>query len=174
MIFMKLAPVLFGRQAVIAAAAGALLLVAPLAVSADIGPEPAAPEPSRSAQARTAAPSTGPVAAGANCAIGNHCLFWGTVSSARKQYFDSVNHFNGDTFSGGAGAGYSVDNNSFAASNSSSSDRESHWYDGQFHTGAHFCVNPGATVNSLYNVGWHARISSLRLRPRTPERCLSN
>lgn len=172
---MKLAHVLFGRQTVIAAVAGALMLAAPLAVTADAGPEPAAPKPSPSAQAKTASPNTGPAVAGVNCRNGYHCLFYSDVNSSKFEYFDSVDHFNGNRFSGGDGwgAGQLVDNNSWAASNSSTGNRESHWYDGQFHSGFLFCVNPGATVHGLPE-NLKDRVSSLRLRPRTSVRCLSN
>ena len=117
---MKLAPARIGRQAVIAAATGVLLLAAPIAVTADTGQAPAAPKPGASAEARTA-PSSGLAAAGVNCDGGYHCLFFYNVSSSKKQYFDSVDHFNGDRFSGGNGHGngVAVDNNSWAASNSS-------------------------------------------------------
>lgn len=167
---MDLARVRIWRQAVIAVVAGGLMLTAPITVSADTGPEPAAPQPGPVVQA-----STDPVAAGVNCDRGYHCLFWTTVHSSKKQYFDSVNHFDGDTFSGGNGngSGSRVDNNSLAASNSSSGNRESHWYDGRFHTGGHFCVNPGATVHDL-GEDYGNWVSSLRLRPRTSERCISN
>lgn len=171
---MKLARALTGRQSVVAVVAGALMLTAPIAVSADTGPEPAAPKPGTSAKARTAAPSD-PAVAGVNCRNGYHCLFYTDVASSKKEYFDSVDHFNGDTFGGGNGdgAGQPVDNNSWAASNSSTGNRESHWYDGQFHSGFLFCVNPGATVHELPD-NLKDRVSSLRLRPRTSVRCLSN
>ncbi|NKE63603.1 hypothetical protein FXN61_45540 [Lentzea sp. PSKA42] len=167
---MKLAPALFGRQAIIAAVAGALMLTAPIAVTA----EPAAPRPDKSAEARTASQG-GPAVAGVNCRNGYHCLFYSDVNSSKFEYFDSVDHFNGNRFSGGDGygAGQPVDNNSWAASNSSTGNRESHWYDGQFHSGFLFCVNPGATVHGLPE-NLKDKVSSLRLRPRTSVRCLSN
>lgn len=166
---MKLARVRIGRQAVIAAVAGALTLVAPTAVSADTGSAPAAPKAGAAAEA-----DSGPSAAGVNCRNGYHCLFFSSVNSSKHEYFDSVDHFNGDRFSGGNGAGDGelVDNNSWAASNSSTGNRESHWYDGQFHSGFLFCVNPGATVHDLGE--FRDRVSSLRLRPRTSVRCISN
>ncbi len=164
---MKLARARIGRHAVIAAVTGALTLVAPMAVFADTGPAPSASKPG-------AEVASGPSAAGANCSPGNHCLFWASVNSSKHEYFDSVDHFNGDRFSGGNGAGNGelVDNNSWAASNSSTGNRESHWYDGQFHSGFLFCVNPGATVNDLG--AFRDRVSSLLLRPRTSVRCISN
>lgn len=166
---MKLARALRGRKAIIAVVAGALMLTAPMAVTADTGPDP---KTGAAAEAKTA--SSGPQAAGVNCRDGYHCLFFSSVSSSKKEYFDSVDHFNGDTFSGGngSGAGRPVDNNSWAASNSSTGNRESHWYDGQYHSGFLFCVNPGATVHDLGT--FRDKVSSLRLRPRTSVRCISN
>ncbi|MEU4253699.1 hypothetical protein AB0F15_40535 [Amycolatopsis sp. NPDC026612] len=116
-----------------------------------------------------------PAVAGENCSPGNHCLFFSSVASSKHQYFDSVDNFNGDTFSGGngVGAGDPVDNNSWAASNSSTGNRESHYYDGANHSGFLFCVNPGATVHSL-PTNLRDRASSLQLRPRTSVVCLSN
>lgn len=171
---MKLVRAQIGRQAVIAAVAGALTLVAPIAVSADTGPAPAAPKPGAAAEAGTDSAGSGPSAAGINCRDGYHCLFFSSVNSSKHEYFDSVDHFNGDRFSGGNGSGDGalVDNNSWAASNSSTGNRESHWYDGQFHSGFLFCVNPGATVHDLG--AFRDRVSSLRLRPRTSVRCISN
>lgn len=167
---MKLAPARIGRQAVIAAVAGALLLAAPIAVTADTGPEPAAPKPGTSAKARTASPGTGPVAAGENCSPGHHCLFYTHVNSAKKEYFDSARYFWDDTFSNGE----PVNDNSWAASNSSNRNRESHWYDEPHYYGAHMCVNPGDTVHSLAEFGWADRISSLRVMPRTSDPCFRN
>ena len=168
---MKLA--LFGRQVAVAAAVGALVLTAPSVVTADTGQEPAAPKPDVVAEANTG--SQPPSAAGVNCDRGNHCLFYTTVNSSKKQYYDSVDHFNGDTFSGGDGTGDTrpVDNNSYAASNSSTGNRESHWYDGQYHSGFLFCVNPGQTVHWM-PAEFRNKVSSLRLRPRTSVRCISN
>ncbi|MFS8099191.1 hypothetical protein LFM09_18860 [Lentzea alba] len=159
---MKLAPALL---------AAALMIVAPLAATADTGQEPKAGEPAKTKVSR----STGPSVAGVNCRNGFHCLFYTDVASSKFEYFDSVDHFNGNRFSGGNGdgAGEPVDNNSWAASNSSTGNRESHWYDGQFHSGFLFCVNPGATVHELPD-NLKDRVSSLRLRPRTSVRCLSN
>jgi len=116
-----------------------------------------------------------PAVAGENCSPGYHCLFFSSTASSKHQYFDSVDNFNGDTFSGGngSGAGYAVDNNSWAASNSSTGNRESHYYDGANHSGFLFCVNPGATVHSL-PTNLRDRASSLQLRPRTSVVCLSN
>lgn len=164
-------------KAVIAAVTGALLLATPVAATADddaastsgaaVTAPPKVPSPNAGAQ-----PSA---VAGANCSAGYHCLFYTDVNSSKHQYFDSVDHFRGDVFSGGDGwgAGQPVSNNSWAASNSSTGNRESHWYDGEFHSGFLFCVNPGATVHSL-PTNLRDRVSSLRLRPRTTVRCLSN
>lgn len=179
-----------GTHAVIAAAIGSLMLAAPIAGSADdtlvtanygsadAGQVPMAPKPSPPAGPKAVSPGTGEqpsAVAGVNCSSGFHCLFFSDVNSSKHQYFDSVDHFIGDTFSGGngVGAGDPVDNNSWAASNSSTGNRESHWYDGQFHSGFLFCVNPGATVHSL-PTNLRDRVSSLRLMPRTSVRCLSN
>ncbi len=172
-----------GTAAVIAAVVGSLLLAAPIAANADntsYGPVAGgtAPKPVPPTGPESASPSAGaqpPSVAGANCSAGFHCLFFTTVASSKHQYFDSVDNFNGDTFSGGngVGAGAPVDNNSESASNSSTGNRESHYYDLPNHSVFLFCVNPGATVNSLPD-NLKNRASSLRLRPRTPVRCLSN
>lgn len=116
-----------------------------------------------------------PAVAGVNCAAGYHCLFYSDVNSSKHSYFDSVNNFNGDVFTGGngIGSGQAVNNNSWAASNSSTGNRESHYYDSVNHVGFLFCVNPGATVHSLPS-NLRDRASSLRLRPRTSVVCLSN
>ena len=116
-----------------------------------------------------------PAVAGVNCTAGYHCLFFSDVNSSKHSYFDSVTNFNGDTFSGGNGngSGWAVDNNSWAASNSSTGNRESHYYDGANYSGFLFCLNPGATVHSLPS-NLKDRASSLRLMPRTSAPCLSN
>jgi hypothetical protein len=164
-------------KVVIAAVAGSLVLVAPIAANADDNIA-GADHGAAAAGPKTPSPHAGaqPSAAnGVNCDPGNHCLFYTDVNSSKHQYFDSVDHFHGDTFSGGDGwgAGQAVDNNSWAASNSSTGNRESHWYDGEFQSGFLFCVNPGATVHELPD-NLKDRVSSLRLRPRTSVRCLSN
>ncbi|HEU5472932.1 MAG TPA: hypothetical protein VFV67_19990 [Actinophytocola sp.] len=186
---MKLAPVLFGRNrrapgiaAIVAAVVGSLVLAGPIAATADdTGATAGQPSADAGADPRISRPDPAksgaqpPTVAGANCSNGFHCLFFFDVFSSKKQYFDSVDHFRNDTFGGGDGfgAGQPVNNNAWAASNSSTGNRESHYYDGEFHSGFLFCVNPGATVNSLPS-NLRERASSLRLRPRTSVVCLSN
>ncbi|HEY0640834.1 MAG TPA: hypothetical protein VGD67_24650 [Pseudonocardiaceae bacterium] len=111
-----------------------------------------------------------------NCSSGYHCLFYSTIDSSKHQFFNSDTNFADNTFSGGngIGSGQTVNNNSWAASNSSTGGYESHYYDGTGYTGAFlFCVNPGATVRSL-PTSLRDRASSLRLRGTTTIPCISN
>jgi|SRR5215470_12178780 len=116
-----------------------------------------------------------PAIAGENCASGHHCVFYTTTASSKHSYFNSDSNFSDDTFSGGngVGAGQVVDNNSWAASNSSTGGYESHYYDGYNYSGFLFCVNPGATVHALPD-NLKDRASSMRLRGTTTIHCLSN
>jgi hypothetical protein len=117
-----------------------------------------------------------PAMAGVNCASGYHCVFYTDVNSSKHSYFNSDTDFSNDFFSGGngVGSGQVVNNNTWAASNSSNSGYESHYYDGFSYTGSFlFCVNPGATVHSLPS-GLRDRASSMRLRGTTTIHCLSN
>lgn len=109
-----------------------------------------------------------PANAGANCPSGYHCLFRTYVYDGyRYGFFNSDADFRNNYY----GNGESVDNNSWAASNSSTGGYESHYYDGYNHTNFIFCVNPGGTV---YDLGsYRDRASSLRLRPTTTVPCLA-
>lgn len=117
-----------------------------------------------------------PASAGEYCAAGYHCVFYLTVESSKHSYFNSDGDFSNDRFSGGNGIGTGgiVNNNTWAASNSSTAGYESHYYDG-FNNGAPFlfCVNPGRTVHSIPST-LRDRASSLRLRGTTSIVCLQN
>ncbi|MFF9162045.1 hypothetical protein ACF081_17490 [Streptomyces longwoodensis] len=93
-----------------------------------------------------------PAVAGPRCATGNHCVFWGSIDTARHSYFDTDRDFSNDTFnqSNGTNGGYgqTVNNNVYSASNSSSSGYESHFYDTVGGTGFLFCLNPGDYVDT--------------------------
>lgn len=116
-----------------------------------------------------------PASAGVNCSAGYHCLFYTDVNSSKRSYFNTDGNFSNDVFSGGngVGSGQVVDNNSWAASNSSTGGYESHYYDGYNSSGFLFCVNPGATVHSLPS-NLRDRASSLLLRGTTSVPCISN
>ncbi|WP_158939528.1 hypothetical protein [Streptomyces sp. NRRL S-87] len=92
-----------------------------------------------------------PAAAGPNCASGNHCVFWGTIQSARHSYFNGDHDFSNDTFDeynvNGAGLNQTVNNNVASASNSSNSNYESHYWDTYGGTFL-WCLNPGHYVDS--------------------------
>lgn len=118
---------------------------------------------------------TTPASAGANCANGNHCVFWSNVNSSKHSYFNSDRDFWDDFFSGGNGAGNGerVFNNVWAASNSSTGGYESHYYTNTDYTGFLFCVNPGDTV---YELPSHLKdaASSMRLRGTTSISCIGS
>jgi hypothetical protein len=119
-----------------------------------------------------------PAAAGPNCSPGYHCVFLTSIGSARKSYFNSDRNFANDVFEG---TGINVNDNTWSASNSTTANRESHYYYNPGYSGGLvFCVNPGSSVNANQlshdgvrgnNRGQRDEASSLRVRGRTPVRC---
>jgi len=112
-----------------------------------------------------------PASAHPTCPSGYHCQFFLLLGSSRNAEFNSDPNFSDDHFGNGA----VVNNNSWAASNSTTSDYESHYYDG-FNPyvggpGFLFCINPhnGANVP----VSLRDRASSLLLRHTTSVHCLA-
>ncbi|MFE4593558.1 hypothetical protein [Streptomyces laurentii] len=115
--------------------------------------------------------------AGPSCPTGYHCLFEGGIGTAVHNYYNSDPDFTNDTFSSGHG----VNDNSWAASNSSSGGYESHYYyDVNYGGGLVFCVNPGSSVdyNQLTDdgvdgnhYGQRDEASSLLMRPSTTVSC---
>ncbi|MDX2707495.1 hypothetical protein PV350_32300 [Streptomyces sp. PA03-6a] len=129
-----------------------------------------------------------PSAAGPNCASGNHCVFYTDINSARQSFFNSDPDFSNDTFDeanvSGVGHNRPVDNNVYSASNSSTGNYESHYWDNTNGTGFLFCLNPGHYVNSASTVdqpgkqngdplpsGLRNRASRLTLPGRTSTDC---
>lgn len=119
-----------------------------------------------------------PASAGRNCPRAFHCVFWTSIAdNVRHDYFDSDANFTDDTFTNGA----NVNDNTWAASNTSTGGFESHYYyDINNGGGLVFCVNPGHDVDSGQlstdgipgnHVGQRDEISSLRLRPTTTIPC---
>lgn len=115
-----------------------------------------------------------PAAASTNCASGYHCVFFNSLNSAKHSYFDSDTNFAGDTFNqagvNGEGSGQAVNDNTWAASNSSTGGYESHYYVNSGYNTFLFCVNPGSEVNSL-PTAQRDRASSLQLRGTTSISC---
>jgi hypothetical protein len=111
---------------------------------------------------------------GINCASGYHCVFYTDFNSSKHSYFNSDSDFSGDILSGGngVGSGQGVNNNIWAASNSSTGGYESHYYDSPGYVGFLFCVNPGDSVQLPANL--RDRASSLRLRTTTPIECIGS
>jgi len=117
-----------------------------------------------------------PASAGTACSAGYHCIFYLGFDSAKHSFFDNDSNFAGNTFNqtgsngGSAGLGYSADDNTVSASNSSTGGYESHYYANSGYTNFIFCVNPGSEVDyiptSLQN-----RASSLKLWGTTPVNC---
>ena len=116
-----------------------------------------------------------PASAGVNCQSGYHCVFYTTVDSSKHSFFNSDRDFWDNFFSGGNGIGNGqrVFNNVWAASNSSNSGYESHYYTNVDYTGFLFCVNPGDTVYEL-PASLKDAASSMRLRPGTPIACIGS
>jgi hypothetical protein len=108
-----------------------------------------------------------PASAGPNCASGYHCVFYAALGSSSHSYFNSDSNFTNDYFSNGA----VVNDNVWAASNSSTGGYESHYYrDINYGGGLVFCVNPGSYVTEL-PTSQKDVISSLLLRGTTSISC---
>ncbi|MFF9394394.1 hypothetical protein [Streptomyces griseoluteus] len=124
--------------------------------------------------AATGAVFASPATASTNCPSGYHCLFYNSLESAKHKYFDSDSNFADDTFNdrGGNGYGYgqTVNDNSWAASNSSTGGYESHYYANSNYSSFLFCVNPGSEVNAV-STSQKDKASSLRLRGTTSISC---
>ncbi|SED48563.1 hypothetical protein [Streptomyces sp. TLI_105] len=116
--------------------------------------------------------TAGPAAAGTDCAAGYHCVFWVGFGTAKHSYFNSDADFTDDYFDGG-GSPVVVNDRVWAASNSSTSGYESHYYkDINYGGGLLFCVNPGSQVDSSRLEAWQGgQASSLKLRPSTTIPC---
>ncbi|AJF64940.1 hypothetical protein [Streptomyces vietnamensis] len=125
--------------------------------------------------------TAGPAAAGPNCASGYHCVFISSIeNNVKHSYFSSDSDFTNDTFDG-APADVKVNDYVEAASNSSNSGYESHYYyDINYGGGLVFCVNPGSSVDlwSLTEDGYSGNgkgqrneASSLRVRSTTTIPC---
>lgn len=93
-----------------------------------------------------------PALAGPNCASGYHCVFYSSIDSARHSYFNGDSDFSNDTFNeynvNGGGQGNPVNDNLWSASNSSSTNTESHFYRHAGYVDFLFCLNPGHYVDS--------------------------
>ncbi|MGY0004248.1 hypothetical protein [Micromonospora sp. I033] len=92
-----------------------------------------------------------PASAGISCPVGAHCVFYSDFSSAKHEYFVSDNDFANDYFNkgGASGKGSLVNNNVWAASNSTSTDYYSLYYYSPYkYGGLVFCVQPGSQVSS--------------------------
>lgn len=115
-----------------------------------------------------------PASASTNCSTGYHCVFYSSLSSAKHSYFNSDTDFSNDTFNeygvNGIGLGQTVNDNSWAASNSSTGGYESHFYVNAGYGTFLFCVNPGSEINELAE-SHKDRASSLRLRGTTSISC---
>ncbi|MFE6098794.1 hypothetical protein ACFVQ4_02385 [Streptomyces laurentii] len=116
--------------------------------------------------------------AGPNCASGYHCVFYNGLGTQGHAFYNSDPDFTNDTFDG---TSMSINDNVWAASNSSSGGYESHYYyDVNYGGGLVFCVNPGSAVNSdrlsddgvdgNHN-GQRDEASSLLMRPSTTISC---
>ncbi|MFE0647390.1 hypothetical protein ACFVZH_02205 [Streptomyces sp. NPDC059534] len=88
-----------------------------------------------------------PASAGPNCPSGYHCVFSASIANNNKHaFFNSDADFTNDYFDV-----YNrvVNDEVHAASNSSDSGYESHYYrDINYGGGLLFCVNPGSSVDS--------------------------
>lgn len=100
------------------------------------------------------------------CNPGYHCQFFLELGSSRHSEFNSDPDFRNDYFSNGQ----VVNNNSWAASNSSTQGYESHYYDYAGYSRFLFCVNPGSHVYELPE-DLKDDASSLRLRGTTTIPC---
>ncbi|MEU8541558.1 peptidase inhibitor family I36 protein [Streptomyces sp. NPDC048717] len=115
--------------------------------------------------------------AGPSCPSGYHCLFEGNIGGPVHNYYNSDPDFTDDVFTSGRG----VNDNSWAASNSSTGGYESHYYyDVNYGGGLVFCVNPGSSVNGGQltddsvdgnHYGQRDEASSLLMRPSTNISC---
>ncbi|MGW8955750.1 hypothetical protein [Streptomyces sp. NPDC055709] len=117
-----------------------------------------------------------PASAGTNCEGGYHCVFYFDFNSAKHGYFTGDPDFSNDTFNqgGSSGRGTGVNNNVWAASNSSTGGYYSLYYYNTGRTGPLvFCVRPGSQVgreqlatNNVAGdgIGQRDEASSLELR----------
>jgi hypothetical protein len=115
-----------------------------------------------------------PASAGTNCSAGYHCVFYSDLDGAKHSYFGSDSNFSNDTFNeygvSGSGYGETVNDNVWAASNSSTGGYESHYYLNANYDHFLFCVNPGSEVNTV-SVSERDQASSLLLRGTTSIHC---
>jgi hypothetical protein len=108
-----------------------------------------------------------PASAHPTCPSGYHCQFFFFLGSSRHAEFNSDANFSDDFFGNGA----VVNNNSWAASNSTNSGYESHYYDGFSYSGFLFCINPGGGADLPSSL--RDRASSMLLRGTTTIHCLA-
>jgi hypothetical protein len=120
--------------------------------------------------------------AGINCPSGNHCVFFSDFNSAHKNFFNGDSNFTDNCFDGPTDC-VPVNDNVWSASNSSSANRESHFYyniNPSTSSALVFCLNPGSSVayTSLSDdgvpgngVGQRDEISALIIRNRTSVHC---
>jgi hypothetical protein len=122
-----------------------------------------------------------------NCPGGNHCVYYSDFTSWSHNYFNGDQDFTNDTFntenslSNTNGQGQIVNDNSWAAANSSSANRESHYYYGTNPSTSSrlvFCVNPNRQVylpeddwTPSNNSGKRDEVSALIIRNRTSVVC---
>ncbi|GGR12723.1 hypothetical protein GCM10010168_33090 [Actinoplanes ianthinogenes] len=178
------------RRTVAAVALSAGLLSGALAVA---GPAAAAPGGCKTGDKSKRCATTSSVRTGAttlavgNCPSGHHCVYYSDFSSWSHNYFDGDQNFGNDTFntenslSNTNGQGQIVDNNSWAAANSTSANRESHYYysiNPSTSSRLVFCVNPNRQVYlpeddgiAGNGVGKRDEVSALIIRNRTSVVC---
>ncbi|MFG2112157.1 hypothetical protein ACGFRB_05875 [Streptomyces sp. NPDC048718] len=117
--------------------------------------------------------------AGPNCAAGYHCVFYnGLGEPGGHAFYNSDPDFTDNYFDG---MSININDNTWAASNSSTGGYESHYYyDVNYGGGLVFCVNPGSAVNAGQlshdgvkgnHVGQRDEASSLLMRPSTNISC---
>ena len=110
-----------------------------------------------------------PASAHSTCPAGYHCVFYaGLGNGPRYAFFSSDGKFSDNYFSNGA----TVNNNTIAASNSSTGGYESHYYASAGYTGEMlFCVNPGHATPYALPINLQNEASSLRLRSAASVSC---
>jgi hypothetical protein len=101
------------------------------------------------------------------CPLGLQCLYEYGFFSSTYLFLTSDPNFSDNTY----GDGNSVNNNSWAAANSSTGGYESHYYDGYYYSGFLFCISPGGAAYLPPSL--QDRASSMRLRLTTGILCLA-
>jgi hypothetical protein len=116
--------------------------------------------------------------AGPYCASGYHCVFVLGLGTQGHAFYNSDPDFTDNTFDD---TSFTINDNVWSASNSSSGGYESHYYyDTNYGGGLVFCVNPGSAVDSGQlsddgvngnHSGQRDEASSLLMRPSTTISC---